>query len=61
MNRYAIINDNAVVNVVLWDGETPYNPDGVLVLIPEEQAVDTSWSYANDEFIPPVMENFEEE
>lgn len=61
MNRYAIINDNAVVNVVLWDGETSYNPDGVLVLISEEQAVDTSWSYVNDAFIPPVMENFEEE
>jgi hypothetical protein len=29
--HYAIIKDNRIVNVCVWDGVTPFNPDGELV------------------------------
>jgi hypothetical protein len=33
MKHYAIIENSVVTNVVVWDGETPYNPDGELVAL----------------------------
>ena len=33
MDRYAHVNDNGeVVNICLWDGETEYNPSGVILI-----------------------------
>jgi hypothetical protein len=50
--HYAIIENGVVTNVVVWDGETSYNPDGELVLIdgltPEPGI---GWDYINGEFI----------
>ena len=31
--KYAIVQNGVITNVVVWDSETPYNPDGELVLI----------------------------
>ena len=33
VKHYAIVENGVVTNVVVWDGETPYDPEGELVLI----------------------------
>lgn len=33
MNKYAIIKDGVVDNIVLWDGKTPYDPGKGCVLV----------------------------
>jgi hypothetical protein len=33
LSYYAIVEDGVVANVVVWDGESPYTPDGELILI----------------------------
>ena len=37
--KYAIVKDNSVTNLVEWDGETPYNPDGELIQADENAYV----------------------
>ena len=40
MRRYVVVDaDGYAVNVVLWDGETPFDTDGELVLESECTAV----------------------
>ncbi len=40
MQRYVVVDaDGYAVNVVLWDGETPFDADGELVLESECNAV----------------------
>ena len=40
MQRYVVVDaDGYAVNVVLWDGETPFDADGELVLESECKAV----------------------
>ncbi len=39
MQRYVVVDaDGYAVNVVLWDGETPFDSDGELVLESECEA-----------------------
>ena len=39
MDRYVVVDaDGYAVNVVLWDGETPFNADGDLALESECKA-----------------------
>jgi len=33
--KYAIVKDSLVTNIVEWDGESEYNPDGELILADE--------------------------
>ena len=54
MNNYAVIENNAVVNTVVWDGETPIEI-GELVEIPEGVAASIGWSYVDGQFIEPVQ------
>ena len=40
MQRYVVVDaDGYAVNVVLWDGETPFDADGELVLESECNAI----------------------
>ena len=40
MQRYVVVDaDGYAVNVVLWDGETPFDADGELVLESECKAI----------------------
>jgi hypothetical protein len=40
MQRYVVVDaDGYAVNVVLWDGETPFGADGELVLESECKAI----------------------
>jgi hypothetical protein len=33
MNRYAIIKDNKVINVIIWDGKSKWNgPEGTQIV-----------------------------
>jgi len=52
MGKYALIVDCIVVNIVLWNGLTPYNPNGELIPIGDSK-VDIGYSYINGEFKEP--------
>lgn len=53
MNRYAIVEDNKVVNVILWDGEDPYSPEAVAV----GDEVGIGWTQNSDgSFTAPPVE-----
>jgi hypothetical protein len=54
MANYAVVKDGVVQNIVLWDGVTPYTPDGELI----EATVDTraggSWDGNVFTFVEPT-------
>ena len=60
MNKWAIIENGKVVNVILWDGESPWEAKAgqsvVKISEPEngEQEPGIGWVYINKEFIPPI-------
>jgi hypothetical protein len=54
--RYALVKDGQVVNVILWDGETPFDADSTPVLIPDELAVGPGWSYDGTSWTAPAVE-----
>ena len=57
--HYAIVVDGVVVNSVVWDGVTEYNPEGLLVdLSGLDPAPGIGWGYVNGEFVDnrPVIE-----
>ena len=49
--HYAVVQGGKVVNVIVWDGESEYNPDGELIkisgLTPEPGI---GWDYADGKF-----------
>ncbi|MCK2420152.1 tail fiber assembly protein [Escherichia coli] len=49
---YAVIENNTVVNVVLWDGESEWSPDNG-VAIPAADGVGIGWLYADGAFTAP--------
>jgi hypothetical protein len=49
---YAVIENNTVVNVVLWDGKSEWSPDNG-VAIPAADGVGIGWSYADGVFTAP--------
>jgi hypothetical protein len=57
MNTYAIIENNVVTNVIVWDGVSPYECSGDLILVPENLSVSIGWEYNNGAFIEPIIIN----
>jgi hypothetical protein len=53
MSRYAIVQDNEVVNVALWDGKTEYNPDGELVALADDEVVGPGWTRSKGKWVAP--------
>lgn len=53
--NYAVIENGVVINVILWDGETPLGlPNGqTTVLIPDGSPAWIGWGYDGTEFTPP--------
>ena len=49
--NYAIIKDGLVVSVAIWDGITPWVPDGQVVKITGDAW--TGWTYASGQFVAP--------
>lgn len=50
------MNGDEVVNVALWDGETPWQPDGELVELSEDSPVGLGYTRSGSEWIAPVSE-----
>lgn len=51
---YAVvdISTNMIVNTILWDGESEYDPgEGVFLVLLTQGGI--GWSYVDGEFIPP--------
>lgn len=38
IKRYALVKDGVTVNIIVWDGETPYTPPDGMEVMPEEKA-----------------------
>lgn len=53
--NYALIRNNVVENVIVWDGVEPYNPgaDFILVKIENKAVVGIGWVYDGSTFAPP--------
>ncbi|MTV59043.1 hypothetical protein GM547_13415 [Streptococcus pneumoniae] len=51
--RHAIVIDGAVVNVVIWDGNTEFNPGGELIALPDDSAVSPGWTLVDGEWLEP--------
>jgi hypothetical protein len=49
--NYAHIIDGKVVNVSVWDGKSPYTPDGELIEIPENIIAGIDFDYLDGEFV----------
>lgn len=57
MDRYALIENDEVQNIVLWDGESQFTPtEGKMVKLPESLPVDIGWSYVKNKFKKPKSE-----
>ncbi len=56
MNRYALIENGAVTNVILWDGNDGWTaPEGISAMeLPADSQVGIGWEYENGEFTAPV-------
>lgn len=51
--QYAILdNTNTVINVIEWDGETPWQPPTGHVALPLLDG-GIGWTFADGQFIPP--------
>lgn len=51
-NSYAVVKDGIVINIVVWDGETEWQPDdGEAVKI--DNVAGIGWLYDGKEFTPP--------
>lgn len=57
MKRYAYITNGTISNVILWDGESYYDPGThvTLINIDDRQEVQIGWSYDGSNFTAPVV------
>lgn len=53
--KYAIIKNNTVSNIILWNKEKnpEYAPEGLAAPIEEGQKVSIGWQYEGGQFIDP--------
>jgi hypothetical protein len=53
--RYAIVNSetNVVENVIVWDGETEYEPNEGYIVVPASEQVSIGWHYVDGELQAP--------
>lgn len=51
--RYAEVINEEVMNVILWDGVSPYAAEGELILIPAALPVSIGWRHEDGQFYPP--------
>lgn len=58
--NYAVINSetNIVENVTLWDGVVSWTPpEGCYVQLLDNALAGIGWSFVNNQFVPPVIED----
>lgn len=52
--RWALIDDDRIVNVIVWDGVEPYDPGALEILELEEGSpLGIGWTRDGDEWIAP--------
>jgi len=51
--KYAIVKNNEVTNIVEWDGESNFAPDGELVAATEDTKIGGSWDGNVFTFVEP--------
>lgn len=52
INKYAIVKDGTVINTIVWDGESDWQPsEGEAILCPEDVSI--GWKYEKGRFIDP--------
>lgn len=61
MSRYALVQNDEVVNVVEWDGETEYAPDGELVALADDEPVGPGWTRKKGKWVAPPESDAESE
>jgi hypothetical protein len=52
---YAVILDNEIINVIVWDGETPYTPMVGTTLVECPEGVGIGWTYNGTNYDPPKI------
>ncbi|QCG77519.1 hypothetical protein SEA_DIZZYRUDY_22 [Microbacterium phage DizzyRudy] len=52
--RYALVKDNVVCSVILWDGETPYEPEEGCVMYEVPDEISPGWTIADNQWAPPI-------
>jgi hypothetical protein len=55
MSIYAIVQEQSVVNTIIWDGASPWSPDEGMeaILVPDGIDVSVGWAYVDGEFSAP--------
>lgn len=55
MKRWLELNqNNVVVNIIIWDGKTAYNPDGITLMSCEDNPnASFGWKVIDGEWSPP--------
>lgn len=63
MERYLELNsDGLVINIIVWDGESPYNPEGhTLMLCDDHPSVSFGWTFDGDNWVAPPEPEVEPE
>lgn len=56
MGNYAVVKAGVIVNVVVWNGSTPWTPaaDETVVAIPSDQPAGIGWTYDGSVFAAPA-------
>jgi len=54
--KYAIVENNEVTNVTLWDGTTEWSPPEGTIAVACSDDVGPGWTYDGSTFSPPVPE-----
>lgn len=49
--KYAIVKNEKVTAVVVWDSVTPWDAEGEKIAIPEDSPVGPDWDYIDGEFV----------
>jgi hypothetical protein len=55
MSKYAMMNGDEVINVALWDGETPWEPGCEIVELPDDSPVGPGWVRNGGEWVAPPL------
>jgi hypothetical protein len=54
MSNYLTVRDDGLVtNVIVWDGVTPYQPDGTLLPTDDNPGVWVGWRFVDGEWVAP--------
>lgn len=59
MSNYAVVNDSGIViNVIDWDGISPYNiQSGTTLVLDTNEFVAIGWTYDGTNFIAPLADS----